>query len=445
MLNRRSLDTLASRSILVSLIGITLVHVLSLWSYEHALDRELTLAHETRLAERILSIKRSIILVAPEKRETIAHDLSGGPIEAHWSRSRGAAPGGPGVERWQNLASLIGGLAPELRPSDIVLGSSASSDPHIALVSLRLPDDSWINISLFAAARPPTSGHGTLVSTTLMAFGVVLLSVLIARWLARPIRTVANAATSLTPDGPLIKVPEAGPKEVRELAIAFNEMQSRIRDLVIRRTQSLAAVSHDLRTPLTRLKLRIEDLAEPAMQSAITTDIDEMEQMIDATLSYLKGEEASEPSRPLDLGALLGTIIDNARDAGHQADIKLPPQLIVEGRLIGLKRAFANLVGNALRFGTRVAVTAAVRNSSVVVTIDDDGPGIPEDQLAAVLEPFVRLEHSRNRETGGVGLGLTIAKSNIEAHGGNLVLANRQEGGLRVSVTLPTVASCNKL
>lgn len=439
MLNRLSLDTLASRSILVSLIGITLVHVLSLWSYEHTLDQELTLAHETRLAERILSIKRSVMLVAPDRRESVAHDLSGGPIEAHWSLSPGTVPGGPGVERWQKLAGHIAGLAPELRSSDILLGSSGVSDPHIALVSLRLSDDSWINVSLFAAARPPTSGHGTLVSTSLMAFGVVLLSILIARWLARPIRTVANAVTSLSPDGPLVKVPEDGPREVRDLAVAFNEMQSRIRDLIARRTQSLAAVSHDLRTPLTRLKLRIEDLAEPAMQSAITADIDEMEQMIDATLSYLKGEEASEPIRPLDLAALLGTIIDHARDAGHRADIKLSPQLIVHGRLVGLKRAFANLVGNALRFGTHVAVSAQMLKDGVEITIDDDGPGIPEDQLTAVLEPFVRLEHSRNRETGGVGLGLTIAKSNIEAHSGSLVLANRPEGGLRATVTLPTI------
>jgi signal transduction histidine kinase len=440
MLTRRSFDTLATRAVLVSLIGITLVHVLSLWFYEHALDRELTLAHETRLAERIISIKRGVMLVATDRREAVAHELSGGPIEAHWSKARGAAPGGPGIERWQGLAGQVAALAPDLATTDIVVGTSSGSDPHIALVSLRLPDDSWINVSLFAAVRPPASGHGTLISTTLMAFGVILLSILIARWLTRPIRAVARAAISLSPDGPISKVPEEGPREVRDLAIAFNEMQARIRELVARRTQSLAAVSHDLRTPLTRLKLRIEDLGEPAVQQAISTDIDEMEQMIDATLSYLKGEETSEPTRPLDLSALLGTIIDNARDAGHNAEIKAPHNVVVDGRLIGLKRAFSNLIGNALRFGSHVAVAAEPAGVFVRVTIDDDGPGIPEDQLVAVLEPFVRLEHSRNRETGGVGLGLTIAKSNIEAHGGTLSLTNRPEGGLRVAVMLPRQA-----
>ena len=440
MIKLGSFDTLATRSILVSLIGITLVHVLSLWSYEQALDRELTLAHETRLAERIISIKRSVLLVPPERRETVAHELSGGPIEAHWSASRIATPGGPGAERWQGLATQVATLAPDLSGADIVFGSSSGTDPHIALISLRLPDHSWVNVNLFAATRPPNSGHGTLISTGLMGFGVILLSILIARWLTRPIRAVATAASALSPDGPISKVPEEGPREVRDLAVAFNEMQARIRELVVRRTQSLAAVSHDLRTPLTRLKLRIEDLGEPAVQHAISTDIDEMEQMIDATLSYLKGEETSEPARPLDLGALLGTIIDNARDAGHNAEIKAPHNLVIEGRLIGLKRAFSNLIGNALRFSTHVAVTAKPDGASIRVTIDDNGPGIPEDQLVAVLEPFVRLEHSRNRETGGVGLGLTIAKSNIDAHGGTLSLSNRPDGGLRVAVTLPCQA-----
>ena len=262
----RSFDTLAARAVLVSLIGITLVHFLSLWTYEHTLERELTIAHETRLAERIIAIKRSVMLVPPSQRETVAHDLSGGPIEAHWSLTRGAIPGGPGAEHWQSLAGQIVSLAQDLDPADVVIGSSAGADPHVALVSMRLPDDSWINVSLFAVGRPRPSGHGTVISTTLMAFGVILLSILIARWLTRPIRTVSAAVRSLSPDGAPIIVRESGPEEVRDLAKAFNDMQRRIADLIARRTQSLAAVSHDLRTPLTRLKLRTEDLQDEASE-----------------------------------------------------------------------------------------------------------------------------------------------------------------------------------
>ena len=441
MLTIRALDTLATRSILVSLIGITLVHVLSLWSYEKTLDRALTLAHETRLAERIIAIRQSVMLVPPARREAVAHELSSGPIEAHWNELRAAVPGGPGIERWQGLRNQIGTLATELSPADVVIGSTADTDPHIILVSLRLPDAGWLNINLFAAARPSTSSHGTLVSTSLMALGVILLSVLIARWLTRPIRAVAAAAKTLTPDGPLIQVPEHGPREVRDLSSAFNEMQARISDLVARRTQALGAVSHDLRTPLTRLKLRMEDLTDSELQHAVIADIDEMEQMIEATLSYLKGEDAAERPRRLDLGALLGTIIDEARDAGREAELKLAPNLVIDGRRISLKRAFSNLIGNALRFGTHVVVGATTTAATIRITIDDNGPGIPEHQLAAVIEPFVRLEHSRNRETGGVGLGLTIANSNIAAHGGSLELSNRPEGGLRATVTLPRAVS----
>jgi signal transduction histidine kinase len=432
----RSFDTLAARAVLVSLIGITLVHFLSLWTYEHTLERELTIAHETRLAERIIAIKRSVMLVPPSQRETVAHDLSGGPIEAHWSLKRGAIPGGPGTEHWQSLATQIASVTQDTKPADVVIGSSAGADPHVALVSMRLPDDSWINVSLFAIGRPRPSSHGTVLSTSLMAFGVILLSILIARWLTQPIRTVSAAVRSLSPDGTPIIVRESGPEEVRDLAKAFNDMQRRIADLIARRTESLAAVSHDLRTPLTRLKLRTEDLDEH-LQSAIASDIGEMEQMIDATLSYLKGDETAEVPRPLELTALLETIGNDARDAGHEVTFDTREHIVVDGRLIGLKRAFNNLISNAVRFGSKVNVSTVLSERAVTIVVDDNGPGIPVDQLAAVLEPFIRLDHSRNRETGGVGLGLTIAKSHIEADAGTLTLENRPEGGLRATVTLP--------
>lgn len=433
----RSIDTLAARTVLVSLIGITLVHFLSLWSYEHTLERELTIAHETRLAERIIAIKRSVMLVPSSQRETVAHDLSGGPIEAHWSLARGAVPGGPGTDHWQSLAGQIVALAQDHNPADVVIGSSAGADPHVALVSMRLPDDSWINVSLFAVGRPRPSSHGTVISTTMMAFGVILLSILIARWLTRPIRTVSAAVRSLSPDGTPVIVRESGPEELRDLAKAFNDMQRRIANLIARRTQSLAAVSHDLRTPLTRLKLRTEDLQDESLKGAMASDIGEMEQMIDATLSYLRGDETAEAHRLLDLTALLDTIVNDARDAGHDVTLAASQHIVIDARLIGLKRAFTNLVSNAVRFGTKVTVAAVATDRNVTVSVEDDGPGIPQDQLTAVLEPFVRLEHSRNRETGGVGLGLTIAKSHIEADGGKLVLSNRPEGGMRVAATVP--------
>ncbi len=431
----QALDTVVARVILVSLLGITLVHVLSLWTYQRALDQELSRAHESSLAERLISIKRSVALAPRDQRETLAHELSGGPIEAHWNLNKGAVAGGPGVEAWNGLSEQIKRLAEDTKSEDVVIGTSA--DPHVALLSLRLADDSWLNVSLFAASHAHASGHGTLLSTSLMALGVVLMSLLMARWLTKPIREVAEAVTLLSPEDAASSVPESGPLEVRHLARAFNDMSRRIADLITRRTQALAAVSHDLRTPLTRLRLRLDDLPDPAMQRAMATDIDEMEQMVEATLSYLKGDQPDEAHRPIDLVALLDTIVNEARDMGHDAELKGPAHLVVNTRMFSMKRAFSNLISNALRYGTRVRVGVRNDGSDVVVTIDDDGPGIPTDKLEAVLEPFVRLEESRNAATGGVGLGLTIAKNNIETNGGRLQLANRDEGGLSVTVVLP--------
>jgi two-component system, OmpR family, sensor kinase len=433
---RRAFDTLAARTALVSLIGITLVHLLSLWTYEQALHRQLGAAHQAQLAERLVAIKRSVALVVPSRREKVAHELSGGPVDAHWSSGRITVAGGPGIEHWKDLADQVRRLAPELRPDDVLVGTSTDGDPHVALIALQLPDQSWVNISIFAASRPAAGSHGSILSTSLMALGVLLLSFLIARWLTRPIRSAARAAASLSPEGPAVDLEVSGPVEVRELTTAFNAMQRRIADLVHRRTQALAAVSHDLRTPLTRLKLRVDELQDADLRGAVLADVDEMERMIDATLSYLKGHETAEPARAIDLVALLQTMVDDARDRGRVADLTAPRQVVIEARLVSLRRAMANLVDNALRYGDRVSIVVRELEGAVEVTITDDGPGIPEDRLGTVLEPFVRLESSRNPETGGVGLGLTIAKTHIEAHGGSLALANRPEGGLSVTVTL---------
>ena len=434
----RSFDTIVARVILVSLLGIMLVHVLSLWTYQNALDHELTRAHEAGLAERLISIKRSVALAPRDQRESLAHDLSGGPIEAHWNLNKGAVAGGPGVDAWNGLGEQIRRHAEDLKSGDIVIGTSA--DPHVALLSLRLPDDSWLNVSLFAASHAHASGHGTLLSTSLMALGVVLMSLLMARWLTRPIREIADAVTLLSPEDAASDVPEAGPTEVRHLASAFNDMRRRIASLVTRRTQALAAVSHDLRTPLTRLRLRLDDLQDATLQRAMAADIDEMEEMVESTLSYLKGDKPDEARRPIDLVALLETIVNDARDMGHDAELTAPAHLVVTTRMLGMKRAFSNLVSNALRYGTQVRVGVRRDGAEIVITIDDNGPGIPAGKLDAVLEPFVRLEESRNLATGGVGLGLTIAKNNIEANGGELRLANRAEGGLSARVILPAGA-----
>jgi signal transduction histidine kinase len=207
--------------------------------------------------------------------------------------------------------------------------------------------------------------------------------------------------------------------------------------LVSDRTQALAAVSHDLRTPIQRLRLRAGFLDDAEAQRSIDADLDEMEAMVEATLAFLRGDADGEEPRPTDLAAILRTLCDEAADRGAAVAVAGPDHILLRLRPVAAKRAFANLIDNALKYGGAARVTLRESPAAAVVSVEDDGPGIPEAAMATVFEPFQRLEASRNRGTGGTGLGLTIARRAVEGHGGTIVLANRPGGGLLVTVRLP--------
>jgi two-component system, OmpR family, sensor kinase len=434
-------DSLASRTILLLLIGIGLVHAASLYAYQHALEREASLANEVRLADRLLTIRRSVMRLLPAEREPVAHELSGGPIEAHWSPTDKAVPGGPGVQEWQGLRAQLQELGPDLAPDDIIIGSNRKSgdDPHLALISLHIPDGSWVNVTLFGALPRPQAGHGTMLSTSLMALGVVLVSILVVGWMTKPLRHFADVAQRIYRTSGQVHVEEKGPREVRELASAFNEMQARIQHLIDGRTQALAAVSHYLKTPLTRLRLRAEGVGDPALAGTIVADIHEMERMIDQTLAHLRGDRSDEEVRSINLMSILQTLVDDATDSGATVTLAGPASLVLPGRPMALKRALSNLIDNAEKYGGSAHVRVAEDSSDIVIHIKDDGPGIPEARMESVFAPFVRVETSRNKETGGFGLGLSIAQAAILGHGGKITLANRTEGGLLVTISLPKI------
>lgn len=432
------LDSLAARTILVVLLAIGAVHLLSLWIYRHALDRQMAASGDERLADQLVAIKRAVMREPYERREAVAHDLSGGPLEAHWSRSEHAVAGGPGSAHLGALEDRLRAAAPELGADGLILGANRTSedDPHFALISMQLPDKSWVNVSVVRAMPQSVEAHGTLLSTTLMALGALAVAILLVRWLTRPLTTMARAAMAFSGTGQPIAVPEDGPRELRELAAALNEMQQRISRLVTDRTQALAAVSHDLKTPITRLRFRAEAVSEPAARQAMVADLVEMERMIDQTLTYLRGDPDNEERRPVDLVAILETITNDAADTGADVVLGGSRSAIVPGRRLALKRAFSNLIDNAVKYGRRARIEVA-EGDSIIVTIADSGPGIPEGNMQRALEPFVRLEPSRNLETGGFGLGLTIARDIIAHHGGTLDLANLPTGGLCVTIRLP--------
>ena len=280
-------------------------------------------------------------------------------------------------------------------------------------------------------------GSDAIASTTVMAIGIVAVSMLLVRWLTRPLRRLAQAADGIG-RGRAISIPQDGPEEVQRVARALDSMQMRITRLVDDRTQALAAVSHDLRTPLTRMRLRAGFLDDPEVQAQMEADLDEMEGMIAATLAYLQGEADTEKPQLTDIGAMLSTLCDAAADAGGGVTFDGPPHLEAICRPVALRRAAANLIRNAVSYGGGGTVRLRASRDGHYITVEDCGPGIPKDELERVFEPFLRLEVSRNRSTGGVGLGLTIARQAVAEQGGLLTLANRAAGGLVATIKLPT-------
>jgi signal transduction histidine kinase len=274
------------------------------------------------------------------------------------------------------------------------------------------------------------------------ARGGIMIAWAVRRLLV-PVRTLAAAAEQLGRDvvnAPAL--PETGPSEIVTAAVAFNTMAARIRRFVEDRTFLLTAIGHDLRTPITRLKLRAEYMEDEEQRTKMLADLDEMEAMVAATLAFGRDITTSEAITPIDLAILLRTILDEAADGdpehGDALSYAGPDHLPVRARPLGLKRALTNLIGNALKYGDAARIRLSQPAGQVVrIDIDDNGPGIAGKDADIVFEPFRRLETSRNRETGGSGLGLSIARNIIRAHGGDILLMNLPAGGLRASVTLP--------
>ena len=260
--------------------------------------------------------------------------------------------------------------------------------------------------------------------------------------LTAPVRLLGAAADRLGRDVNAAPLSEDGPSEVAAAAAAFNTMAARIRRFVTDRTFLLTAIGHDLRTPITRLKLRAEWMEDEEQRRKMLGDLDELEAMVSATLAFGRDVAGSEPASRLDLPALLRTVLDEAADARPGANVHVgydgPETLPITGRPVALKRAVANLVANALSYGGAARVVLRPpANGVVTVAVEDEGPGIPAPDLDRVFEPFQRLEPSRNRETGGTGLGLPITRNILRAHGGDVTLSNRGGGGLRATITLP--------
>lgn len=339
------------------------------------------------------------------------------------------------------------------RPDDRMAGEGADDDASaqvqarsrgsFATVSVRLHTGQWLNV---ASRRPNFTWRWAwpwLYSLTFMAIAMAGVVVIVIRRITRPMAQLAAAADRLGRGEQVAPLAENGPQEVRRTTRAFNQMRERLHRFVQDRTRMLAAISHDLRTPITTLRLRAEMLDDEDARDRILATLDEMQSMAEATTTFAREESTSEETQPVDLGALVSSICDDLEDMGQEVAFAEGDKITVRCRPVAMKRVLRNIIENAVRYGHRARVRVE-NGTGTILVVDDDGPGIPPERMEDVFEPFVRLEESRSKETGGVGLGLAIARSIIRGHGGDIELHNRAEGGLRVTIRIPPDAGCGR-
>jgi signal transduction histidine kinase len=437
--------SLAARTAFVVLAGLMVVQIAGLTI--HTLDRIdiQRLAQGRNLGFRVIPIYRLIASTEPSRRQAVLTEQHIPPaLVVHLSDGQPETVL-PEVPRGQQSTFRIGvnfgGLGdPKLRWSELRL-YGGFREGHV-LYAFHLPEGGWLSIEAEPEPIRPWHSPTFLAAFLLMTLTAAGLTLWAVRRLTAPVRVLAEAAEALGRDVNAVPLPEDGPTETAVAAVAFNTMAARIRSFVSDRTEMLTAIGHDLRTPITRLKLRAEFIDDDELRNKILGDLDELETMVSATLAFGRDARANEPVSSVDLVELLRTILDETSDAYPEAAERLtydgPSHQTVRARPVALKRALGNLVSNALSYGGAAQVTMVPpAGGTVAVTIEDNGPGIPANEIDRVFEPFHRLENSRNRETGGVGLGLPIARNMLRAHGGDVVLRNRPEGGLRAIVTLP--------
>ncbi len=361
--------------------------------------------------------------------------VSGSLMSDAMSTDMDNAPGGAMGRSMAQMRAYMMGRGPMAGPWGYVHGVHAMA--RAFFIQVRLHDGTWVR---FARQVPedlfdrPTR---LLLTLLILLVSVILLSLFAVRRMVGPLTELRLAADALGKDIHRPPLPETGPLEVAETAHAFNTMQARLKSYISDRARILAAVSHDLKTPFAHIRLRTDLLDDEELRDKVQGDLDEMEHMVTATLDFMRGTESREATQTLDLMALLESVRDDAQDAGWDIELEGGLRQPMQGRPLALKRSIRNLVENAVRYGERAHIRVEDEDRQIRITVLDDGPGIPETLLEQVFDPFFRLESSRARHTGGTGLGLGIARNIARAHGGDLVLVNRPEGGLSAQLALP--------
>ncbi len=326
-------------------------------------------------------------------------------------------------------------------PAQAGKSSSKRRPPSkVLILSVRMADGRWLNL------RWPLPGSDArlvwrVLLQTLIIFGALLLPVIwLGRQAARPLRKLAAAAAIFGPRGPSEAVPLEGPADVQRLIATFNDMRTRILDMLGEKDRMLGAIGHDLRTPLASLRLRAENVDDDEERERMVATIDEMSRTLEDILSLARLGRSNEPAARVDLAALVDAVVEDLRDLGHDVALEPAQALPIPLRPVMTTRAIRNLIDNAVKYGGGARVRVFRDGGEAVVQVEDEGPGIAEEHLERVMDGFQRLEGSRNRETGGTGIGLTIARSIVREQGGDIRLENRSARGLKASLRLPAGA-----
>ena len=461
--------SLLGRLVLVLLGGLVVAQLVSFAIHMHERGELLAQASGMRSAQRIADVVKLLDTLTPAERRRIVQVFSAPPVaisleEAPFQEQSETAESGA-------RAALFGAMLRRFLGDDrkvaVKLGAAAvspreggkrgfrGSEMHRGwgvpwggmheegrpgsafVVQVRLLDGALVTFN----ARPPPHSESwpyrLLASVAVLLVAVVALSWIAVRWATQPLNALADAADELGRNLNRPPMAEKGPVEVVRAARAFNTMQARLAGYLRDRTRVLAAMSHDLKTPITRLRLRSELLDDPQLRAKFTGDLEELESMVGSTLDFLRGLENGEPAQPVDIMALLESLQGDLTEMGGPVTVEGAAGAPFPGRPQALKRCLANLLENAVKYGKSARVVVDDDDTRLQIRIEDQGPGIPQVELERVFDPFYRVEGSRNRETGGTGLGLAIARSVAEAHGGTIVLRNREEGGLDAVLTLP--------
>lgn len=309
--------------------------------------------------------------------------------------------------------------------------------PRVFALSLQLDDGRWLNVSRRMDPQPFLWALTGLFALGLSLIAVAVVVALLVRRITKPVKALAAGADALGRGEAVQPLALTGAREIQQAVTAFNRMNDRLQRFVRDRLVILGALSHDLRTPLTSLRLRAEFITDDEIRARILETLREMEEMTEVTLDFVREEAKQEDSRPVDLGALVESLCDDMRELGKAVACEPGERFVLACRPVALRRALRNLIENAVAYAGGCHLSWQVDDAGLTICIDDDGPGIPEDRIDDLFKPFVRLETSRSRETGGVGMGLAIARMIIRAHGGDIRLENRLQGGLRAAVHLP--------